>query len=194
MIFWVSNAKFVHASNCVIPETACEIGHYISVSEWKFLPLNDGDIARYVHRVLELYPFYSQCILIPGMALERWFLVCWPAQAAAVLKSRSRFVFYIGISFLALLVPSVILTEFIWFQFNPIEIEREEEVYRIYSDDGEFYITVRTGIYTWSRRVSASALSMVIVSSVLVNCSILPKFVHKFLLQIFCSGIGTKVQ
>ncbi len=103
----------------------CDFGNLILKLTWEIFPLNDGVYANYVRRALELYPFYSQCILIPGMAFERFLLVCRPVQAALILKNRYRFVFYIGTSFLALLIPSSILLEYFWFhKFNYIALEK----------------------------------------------------------------------
>ena len=118
-------------------ELMCDVGNLISNILGKVFPLNDGEYDKYVRRVLELYPFYSQCILIPGMAFERWLLVCRPTQAATVLKSRYRFIFYVGISILALLIPSSIFLEYFWFQrFNHVELEvdRAAKNYYLYHE------------------------------------------------------------
>ena len=150
--FWshsVIRSKFTNTL-----EITCDIGNILSQWIWKVFPLNDDEHANYLRRVLELYPFYSQCVLIPGMAIERWLLICRPTQASSVLKSRHILFFYIGISTLSLLIPSVILAEFVWFQFNPISLIITPIMNVIYVD-GEIQ-AVLTNEFTASREVSAN--------------------------------------
>ena len=76
-----------------------------------------------------MYPFYVTCFLIPGTAFERWLLVCRPNQAATFKNSSFKSVFYIGISFVAILVPTAFFVEFTLFEHNPVDITR-----RVYYD------------------------------------------------------------
>ncbi len=84
---------------------------------------NEGKHEKYIRRALELHPFYSQCILIPGMAIERYILVCRPTQADLILKGRYKYLFYLVVALVSLLIPTIILLEFTWFQLNPIEFQ-----------------------------------------------------------------------
>ena len=75
----------------------------------------------YWRKLLELFPFFSQCVLIPGMALERWLLVCRPTQSAAFLKGTRKYTLYIGLPLLSLCIPLYLYSDFLLYQSHPVQ-------------------------------------------------------------------------
>ena len=120
----------------------CQKGDALSQFLHGLIPLANRENEALLRRILELYPFFVQCFLIPGTAFERWLLICKPSKAAKVLKSGYRFVFYISVSFVALIVPTAFLLEFLWFQQSPFQTQKRnyyEYKYEWLSD----YVAVR---------------------------------------------------
>ncbi len=87
------------------------------------IPPMEGEHATYLRRALELYPFFAQCFIIPGMALERWILICRPADATSLLGNRIKYYLYVGVSVAAFLVPTCFFLEFVRFQLHPVETQ-----------------------------------------------------------------------
>ena len=96
----------------------------MSTYEKPFRNFKEQDYGIYLHRALELYPFFSQSLLIPAMAVERWLLICRPIQASVVLKSRYKYSFYITIALVCLVVPTIFFSDFIWFQTHPVPVKK----------------------------------------------------------------------
>ena len=100
----------------------------------------------YCRKLIELFPLYSQCILIPAMAVERWLFVCRPAEAASILSGGKKYLFYIGVPLLSLLIPALFYADFLVYQLYP-----SRQLVRIYlnapSTDGPFYNEFITKVY-----------------------------------------------
>ena len=87
----------------------CDLGEFINDKVLMIVPLTPSDLQECLLTSLEVYPFYCNCLLLPAMAVERWLLVCRPTQADSVLNSRYKYLFYGGIAFLAILLPSYLV-------------------------------------------------------------------------------------
>ncbi len=109
----------------------CKLGKILSDINFTIFPLNRDDNGDYLRRILELYPFFALCFLIPATAFERWILICRPNEAAILLKTQIKFAFYLGISAISLLVPTLFMSEFIGYKASPVDYHME--VYRLES-------------------------------------------------------------
>ena len=48
------------------------------------------DYERYIRKIMDAFPFYSQCFLMLGLSLERWVYVCRPHSVKSLLNWRNR--------------------------------------------------------------------------------------------------------
>ena len=72
-------------------------------------------------KLLELFPFYSQCVLIPGMAVERYLLICRPTEAASLLEGARRYFLYVAFPLLSLMIPAYFFADFLLYQFDHVD-------------------------------------------------------------------------
>ena len=64
---------------------------------------------------MELYPFYSQCFLMVGLAVERWVYICRPHSSKEILRRGNKLIIYAMIIALSLIIPSFVLADYIFY-------------------------------------------------------------------------------
>ena len=67
-----------------------------------------------LRELLDSFPFFTQCIFISAMSLERWLFVCQPVFAKHFFsQTKKKLAFYCGTSVLALSIPSVLVADYV---------------------------------------------------------------------------------
>ncbi len=129
----------------MLAEYLCELGKAYSEKTFALIPLNNRNYETYLRRALELYPFFVQCLIIPGTAFERWLMVCRPSQVSEFKRSPLKYFFYFGVSSVALLIPTTFFALQIWYQRNPLQYETifYPEFEHIYYTDEQGYALIR---------------------------------------------------
>ncbi len=76
------------------------------------LPFN-YDLKESIRGSLNIFPIYSQTVLVFAMALQRWFLICRPTSTLLSEPGWKKLSFYLGFCLLSLLIPTVFWVELI---------------------------------------------------------------------------------
>ena len=110
-------------------------------------------VEGHVRQILDLYPAYSQCILILAMAIERWILVCKPNTDYLSQPGPRRYLFYFCFSLLALAFPTARFFETLFF---PTQLERVRFVNSMVS----LLITKIVSLLIFVEKIIANEFSM----------------------------------
>ena len=67
---------------------------------------------RSLRKIMEVFPFYSQCFLTLGLSWERWVKVCRPHDAKTLLDRQTQFGLTAIVLLLSVILPAIIFIDY----------------------------------------------------------------------------------